>query len=614
MKKFTVLVTVLVVASLVFISPKAQAQDLKNEIKIDLTNVEVPSLELVFNLKDQSNVNYLTGFELTFPLQVVGEVTATINNQSVPVSADVVDGKTTIKVATENQLRDLSADTWLNLKFRSLILLKSKYSISYLYLPTITSNFGLKDLTFDVKYPASLGNASFISAQNPNKISDSEFSVVSDTSLFAIWGDSPKLNLKLSTILKNSSTEDNAFLFNLPSNQNQKVVYNDFPDFDGGVYDNYATNYVIKNIDAGSSFSFDLNSDISVGKFDSTSIPSVDKYNWDLKQDTLFAKELITEIEKVEGSKEKIKAINDFIVEALNPYIGEKVDLQLVSGIWDKLNGNSQFNSFEYCYLAISAAEKFGFKGHLAYGYLILPEFLLSEKRSPHIWCEINDGAANYFIDPFLEDQFKLEYNFQQPQDRILFGRWDPTLEYNNILGLTSNSSEELQATFSEVSNVDAANNFDIEIAPQQGDVYSGDYYYVDVNLKNESNYFLQLKDILIDNNSQVSTLSVRNFYPGLIPKKETIFTFNNIVESNILFTGNKSLNLKVNVDNSDFSEESLSATQSVFMKINFMNILKELVVIAVLITLVIVLYKALLEKRIRRFIKPKEQVTQNSI
>lgn len=589
-----------------------KAQELEDMVEINISDPESSQINITFNLKDPSNVNYLTGFDLAFPFEINGEVVATINDSTVSASSNFVEGKSEINISAENLAVDLSADTWLKLTFSTENLARTKYGVDYLYIPALSSNFNLKNIKFKVIYPDGFEEISYVSANDLEQISSTEVNINSDNSLFVIWGEEALVNLKLDTKLTNSSAKDEGVLFNLPSGESQSVVYNDFPDFDGGVYDKYLNNYVIKNITAGGSFSILLNSDITLSKYNIENIPDLPKYNWKIKEDNLFASELIKSVEAMPDNSSKIQGINDYLVEALSPYIAEKVDLALISGIWDKLNGSGQFNSFEYCYLAISAAEHFGFKGHLAYGYLILPEFLLAEERTPHVWCEINDGDQNYFIDPFLEDQFKISYNFQRPIDRILFGRWYPTMQYNNILGLVSNSSDELNATISEViSPIKVKNTFGIESALQEETLYSGDYYYIDINLNNSSNYFLQLKDILIDERSYISTLSVQNFFPALMPEKETLFTFNNLVESNILFFGNKNITLEAKVDNQNIDPSHLKATQSVNFNINFMNIFKELVVIAVIVALIIVLYKALLEKRVRRFLNSRRAMQQ---
>jgi len=618
MKRFLVILSIFCVFALS--GSNVHAQSLTDGFKLTINDDNSANVELNFNLVDQAKVTVLTGFELDFPMEVNSDgVTGSINDQTYPITVVTANGVSALRFPSSTLSLNLSVDTWMKLNFKVQNFVKTNYGVKYIYLPTINSNFGLLNLTYDVSYPADFGKVSFISAEKPQYTNDQSFSAEISKSLYVIWGDSSSSNLKASYSLKNSATNDTPFLINLPSNINQDVAYNTFPKIDGAVYDNVHNNFGVKNVASLGSSDITYDADV-ITKSGTKNGQLFSDYGWSLNQNSKFATDLVAALDAASDTKSKLKVLDSYLVNNLDPFSDEKFDLSSTSSVWDKLAGTGKYTSFEYCYLALAAGKYLGLRGAIEYGYLTLPDFLLSAKRAPHVWCELYDGSQTYFLDPFLEDQFKVEYNFVQPLDRVLFGVWDPSMNYNNVLGLNSTTSDSVNVEFSEVksdvtkNSNDSDNKVEIDFTPKASDLYSGDYYAADINLNNKSKYLLELNGISIDGSDYLSTLGIKNFYPALIPGKSTLFTFSNLVQPNVLYNGNKDIVTKIEVDNDNFKSENLQSTKQIFFKINVINIIKELLVIGVILCVVFFLYKIYFKKIINRFVNRYDKNTSSSV
>ncbi len=613
---FKKLISILII-SIAFISVftlKVNADSNLNSVKLQIEDNLNTKIDLLFNLKDNSNVNFLTGFQFTVPFKInLNSISAKLNDSEIDSSSTSVDGQTIIKIETENLTVDLSKDTILNLQFDAPKLVKDMYGLKYLYMPAIQSNFKLDNLNYTITYPIKFPKTSFISSRNISQNDTGIISAETSKSLLIIWGEEASLDLKLNYSINNVSDSDKAYLINLPSNLNQSTYYRSFPNVDGGVYDEYNDNFAVKNVSPSDTFKVYLDSNISLIQDNSNQQFNIPKYNWTLNTDSLFVKNLLKKISKENDFKTNLNEIDNYLVENLTPYSSERLDIKSISDIWSKLGGSAKLSSIEYCYLAISASEYLGYKGNLVYGYMFLPNELLSNERQPHVWCEINDGNSSYFIDPFLEDVFNIDYNFKEPMDRIIFGRWHPGMDYNNILGLISVDSDPVSVNISDGSNIEESNKvINIDFKPQDGDLYSGDYYSADLGIENKSNYFLELNSIGVDGHDYLSALKTDNFYPALIPGKATIFTFSNLLESDSLYNGFKDLEIKVGVDENKIDSSSLSTSKNVFFKIDIINLLRNLIFIALFIVLLVFIYKFVLEKRVRKILKipEKQEIT----
>jgi hypothetical protein len=577
-----------------FFIGKVSADDFKvNEyiigldVKPDATEVSI-KLELL-----NSHVDLVGGYQLNLPFKELDQIKVSKDSNQIEFTSKTIDDSTQVDMDFNNDVILPDQTATIEVSFNVKDLLKSEYNIKYIYFPKSKHNFDLEKVNFQISYDESFGEPTFLSSNNIKEGSPGFIDAYTPGALLAVWGDSPIYDISSSYDVVNPNNYSIETLLNLISHDMQRVEYKSVSEMSLGLF-NDNTNWGMLRLKNNSSSPVNIQARIVFDESQKKkSQPK--KYDWELNLNNTFAKKLVDELDKTSDNLEKIKRINQYLVSNLNPYANEKTDIKRINNLWVRLESDSAFNSFEYCYLAIAAAERSGMQGRIAYGYLTVADIFTDKlKRTPHVWCEILHNNSYIMMDPFLEDLAKLSLFGSQPLDRIRFGTWHPSQQYNNILGLLSTTKDVQNITLTKYENIPYSKTVEIfQEFPSQ--VVSGDYYSGTVSVKNNTSRFLELKNLYFNAESVIANVNYTDLKVAIVPKNNNIFKVSNLREPNILFTGVKDLNIKL-----EFENESFDQIVSDF-KIEFktdgskiLNLVFILIITAAVIVFIIMIIKTL--------------------
>ena len=285
-----------------------------------------------------------------------------------------------------------------------------------------------------------------------------------------------------------------------------------------------------------------------------------DSYEWKLDLSSSEGQKIYSEINKSEDLKEKFKSLNNYLISKTQSNKNESFDLSRVNEIWKRLEGSStSLNSFEYCYVMVSVADFLGVKSRIDYGYLLAPSIDEINSGNPHIWCEVRIEEKNILLDPFLENLTGISYFDQSPVDRVKFGIWHPSQDYNNALGLASNTKNIFHIDIQDAEHIDTQNNLQLSLDFPTS-AFSGEYYTGTLNITNESAYFLSIKSLQYDNADIMENIKVSGLTPAILPQQNNQIVVNGLREQNFLFEGKKDITITLNTSNTNFSEVNANA------------------------------------------------------
>jgi hypothetical protein len=433
----------------------------------------------------------------------------------------------------------------VTITFRSSHLVKDKYGLKELYIPSVFYS----SYNYNITYPNSLGKLNIhsnksLSSESIND-STSSISFYSENGAYLLWGDSYKLSITNEMILANQLENQSSTQLNIPSNiLGQSVDYQNITGADRAFYDSWGNEFIESTLEADEErlvkYQAIIENKISPLNLDKP----LSKYNFDI-QGVEFLNNAIEGIRAETDKVLQLKLINELIKNSFTPKTQNKIYTTAITNIAEQ----SALSSFEYCAVYIYIAEKIGLNVNLDYGYLLSSPAPI-DILVPHIWCSANLDGSMYLVDPFLEDfSIDVSYLGVYPIDRILFGSWHPIQKNNLALGLNS----EL-APFKAMLSQDIQDSDDtqseialIEVSPTE--TFSGEPYDLNINLRSDSNKLLRIKSITINNEDVSQNLEHENRFPLLLPLKINQINIYGLREPNFFLNTNKEfvMDLKYN-------------------------------------------------------------------
>ncbi len=547
------ILTALFISGLLLVLPaRIHAQDFaisnfKVELKISADNSVQGNIGI--NLVNNKQSSLVNGYTLSLPVRELDIQRVILNNQDVSFSKQADKDSTNIIVDFKSASIRPGNSGDLSILFSVKDILKDEFNVKYIYIPSFGNNFLVKEVNYDVIFPASFKKPQYITYNELYSNTDTRVSLKTSGSFLAVWGDYIKADIISDSSVINPEDSDQTTIYNIPVQSKKQNVF--FKEVSGslGLVDNSNNYFSLINLAPKEEKKTAYSARVTVlPETDDDPYPS--KYNWNLNSDSIFGQKMIGELAKGKTNLNKMTLVNQLLKNSFDPYANEKIDNAGVENIWVRTNDKPKFNSFEYCFFIISAAEHLDLQARIDYGYLLLPNIYNIDSRSPHIWCTVKIDSKNIMFDPYLEDFLNGNYIGENHMDRIKFGTWHFNQPYNNILGLVNAAKTQEQiikiVTIKDFP-VSEKNLIGVSNFPQEA--FSGEFYSGDLKVFNGTTNFLPIKDIKINDESVLSNSKYKNYFTiGLLPKSSNIIHLENLREKNFLFDGRKEMNTVIQI------------------------------------------------------------------
>ncbi len=557
MKKF-LLVLLFTIGLLLLFTLKINAQS-NSTYSLDLRVNESGSGDFQLNvlLRNVSSDQLINGYEIKLPYKQIGNTSIRLNNKDVIYKITNSDAVSNIKIEFMDMPILPQNIGNLQINFSVSKLINEFYSTKKLFIPLILA----KDLRGNIKYaihfPKSFEDPIFVSSSK-YRVQDwsddsKRIEIETDKGLFFIWGKGMIIDLQSTYNIFNEKKEEVQSLVSLiPDYENQKVLYKEIIGGEYGLVDDVENAFSLVNLEPEKQKEVGFTTRVELRPNNIDSIYP-EKYNWALDTNSTEGKNINNELNKSEDTLAKLKNVNDFIVNKLNPYKDEKIDLERVENIWKRLEGSSNFSSFEYCYLMTSAAESIGLKARIDYGYIIFQGNDNADFESPHVWCEAQVDGKNILLDPYMEDLVGITYFNLSQIDRVKFGVWHPNQDYNNALGLIGSSKIKPKLN---IINIDRLNDSlpDITMSlrfPES--VFSGEYYSGEMSITNLTNNLIRFNSLKLEDENIDGNIKYSKFSLALLPHQVNKIELMNLREKNFFLDGSKQINIEAKLDSEIF-------------------------------------------------------------
>ncbi len=529
-------------------------------IDIELKRDDNANVKIAIDIENIDRKNVITGKNIVLPFNNIINLNATINGQPVGYELDNErEGFSSVSIDFGGQAIRPFQKVKLVLNFDALKAVKSRAGVrTFLFY---NNNFNSRNQgNISIIYPKDYGDLSFISARQldpTNQGSDKTKLVVSDrSSLMMIWGNEYLIEIGSKFEFKQSDNQNGYYLLELIHNSpTQDVSYSSFKGADLGSHDELGNTFAMIKLDQKKQFEYRALIKKNSSPLDSSSFKT---FKFTLDSSTPYGERVVSEITKRVNDLDKLELVNDFLVnnsvlsqtQKFSPNTAE------LSNFWQFMSDSKQMTSFEYCYALISAAEFLGHQGRFSYGYVLLGS---NKTLTPHVWCELKVDDKVVLADPYLDKLTGLKYfGVESDLDRVKFGIWEPERQYLNGMGLFTENSFIQEATILDNLSEPAESQAVNLLLEAPAKIASGLTYNLKLTFNNKSSSFIPVKDILINNNSQLGKMNFSDVLkPALLPQTENVFEITDIREYNIFKNGLNTLNIEAELDDSYYPKLS---------------------------------------------------------
>src|SRR5260221_1312994 len=469
--------------------------------KNDQVDIEL-SVDLTNNNKDA----VIDSYSIFLPFSDIDLHDTKINGKSIGNKFEKVDGGYNVQFSFSDSVILFGSASVVEVDFTPKGNMSEISGLKKLYIPYL--NASSSDIKFRIIYPDEFGDLSFNSGKNiviTNSNGYRTMNMKSDKSLFLIWGNNAIYNISSELEVKNSrETEIHYLAPIIAEDPTQSVSYRKIEGGDIGMGDNFGNKFSFVTLAANSSKKFSFSAEVlkDVTKANS---PNFDSYDWQLNLDSTTGQKIYSEINKSPDINEKLRNMNNFLSKELKPDSSVNIDFKTLDTVWDRVQSKSTFNSFEYCYLVSATADYLGLKTRIDYGYVMIYPKDSPTSFVPHVWCTVLNGDKEISMDPFLESITGVSYFGLTGIDRIRMGSWDPSQSYNDILGMLGTQNNPI--TLNNDKDVkDLSGNIDVNLLLNYpSKAFAGEFYSVNMTLKNNSSKVLPIKSLNIAGESQMS-------------------------------------------------------------------------------------------------------------
>ncbi|MEP7104119.1 MAG: hypothetical protein ABI721_05430 [Candidatus Dojkabacteria bacterium] len=566
------IISCLLVITSIF-SIKVHAQYLEPEIYRTTINIfENSSANTLveFQLRNSTQDKFLSAYEFSLPIKNPQNIAITLDDNPISFTTDNANGYTDIKADLGSGSIPPGATKMLKINFTVNKILSERSQVKQLYVPRLFSEAQLSNTKYIVNFPSSFGNPIFVDLSNANTTDmgngQKRFETNTTNGLLVVWGSQYFFDVESNFTIKNDSDSLKSTLFNIiPKLPTQDVSYSSIVGGDYGLYDSFGNDFAYTQLDPHQSKDISFKARVYLKETDPV-LRYPDKYSLEFNKYSSLAKKLGEKITDQMDDFVKLKTLNDLMSMTLRPSKNERINLELLKDIWTRADSTSNLNSFEYCSIIISYAENLGLRGKMDYGYILVPENINLDISLPHVWCDVSINDKSVMFDPLLEALTGVQYFDRQPNDRIQFGTWHPSQQYNNALGLLGNSEGLVKLNFTDIT--------DLEEKPKASDLtisfdlpaksFSGEFFDGFINIKNDSSKVLRITDIELNMETELSKLIYnQNLTKSVLPKTTNKISLNNLREPNFLYDGEKVYKASLNFDDVDIYELETEAKMS---------------------------------------------------
>ncbi len=575
----------------------AQFSSSDYSLKITITK-DSTTFEASMLLQNSDVLSLINGYDFIAPFTGLNSVFVTLEGSPVNFSiVDMLPGEVS-KVSI-----DFSNNSILNNQAKQLVIkgqitnfVKSLGEFKYAYLSQV--NDKISSLT--INYPNDYGSVSFNtfgSLEQTSLDTTSEMVIKNYNAGLITWGDEYTIGIETNVAFLNESSSDIQSLLNIiPNRLGQEVYYTNVKNSLFGLYDGQGNYYANVNIPAGTSKESGFIT--NVRKYSAITVPGGIVYNFGFPADNSLVSDIDGQIRNGTSSFESLKILNEFLLQKFELDTAPQDRFENEAKYWFDLTQKDQFSSLDYSFIIAATAEHLNLKAQINYGYVVLPK-QSGESISPHFWVVIDDGSKTFIIDTFMEKLTGLSYfGLTTELDRVTMGAWNPTLKYNNTLGLLSESNFSQGIVINTNPKITTTSS-DISIKSLEiPDSYAGFYHGAKLEVENSSSKFIPVDAITYYGYNFSNSLKLfPDLKLGLLPKQTNIFSLYWLRNPNFFDLGRKEVTLTFQLNNPN-GIESIFANAGVEYRINYYALI--IAVIAGFITFagVVIFVKKALRRR----------------
>lgn len=586
------------------------------------TDFEITNVTYTFTIQNKDPKQIINSIEVQLPFINISDVKVFYNNSEVKFSDYKKDIFYFLNIDLSS--KELRFGQSGNFKITFLVndLVEITDSNIFLKVNKKINYLG----KFVLSYPKSYGLPIFSNIQAYNLTSDNMFNILEFTTLdpfFFVFGNKNTIDISMFGIVYPLISKKNYILNLLPVSKYQSYLYSTLFGIDTVFTDKYGNNFGVINFsEKNNTYSFNFSARIFKDKY---------QYDKDFFKDididylnTLYIKNDYSFLKFFEDPKDSaslnsyIENLYQTILEYYNLDSSRYFPIDLKYFTNENFIKNNIITQTEFCLLLdkyITNNSVFGINDYIffiAYGYLMYPEIYSIDFGEPHLWCELLYKDNIYIFDPLLSK--KGGHNFVRntssyARDRIYFGVWDPTNEYDNLLGLKDNVyKQKIYRTNINLSAFDFLDQNDIEIDflnKDYNDFVSGQNINQKVFIKNKSNKIIPIKNLIVNENIKIKQLKFFDlFYISILPQQRIDIEIFFEPQNNIFFTGQEVFQIKID------SFETIKIVEDRSFTVNFVadtNKINHLILFFVgLLVLVLVVFFVYLFIYKKTFIKNK--------
>lgn len=554
----------------------------------------------IISIHNPDQQDFITGYKFAMPIKNVNSIQAFADGKDLWFTTSDSGQYKYIDIDLLGHEIRSGESRSIEINWTSSSIIENMGSLKQIYIPRPFEENISQKVIYKIYYPKSFGKDIYVDLGevNINESGNSyQFEVNISDGLYITWGSNHEFGIESMFRILNDSEEKKQTLFNIPNDiKSQAIEYIEITGTKSGFKDEYNNYYGYSEIDPKTEKEVSIKANVHLGKNTEKEFKNLPSYGFPFKQDSSSAVSWLKQLAQQDSSYNKVKLLNDLLVQESKLNSNEKVDPEVQNTIWTRVDTKANLNSFELCYILVSYAESIGATGRIDFGYIAYPFNTLFNNSNPHFWCEVSFGDKWILMDPYLEALLGIVYYDRTPRDRVFMGVWHPTLQSTNALGLIGTSDPvalNISAAYADIEEDTSTLGIDLP-----GNVISGNYYSGEMRYYNLSKKIKTPVNILIDGWDYSDQLKINTtFQIVFLPQTSNTKDINYIREPSFFYDGKKELKTEIMFDN----DEKSSTTNIVAFepnKIFFIFLLS--ITIVLMLVCIGILFKVIFAKRKR--------------